>query len=107
MAQTTEERFAALVSMGVTAGRSLQQALFSLEPAHQRAAKELAAFLLGIFRSLETLDAGVLDAWRARCSAALGRDVLELCRRTGEPAFMEPAFLAFLTASEEPQPPPH
>ena len=91
--------------MGVTAGRSLQRALCSLDPAHQHAAKELAAFLLGLFRSLETLDAGVLAAWRARCSGALGRDILELCRRTGEPSFMEPDFLAFLETSEEPLPP--
>jgi hypothetical protein len=104
--RATEERFAALVSMGLTAARSLERALFSLDPEHQRAAKELATFLLGIVRTLEVLEPGVLEVWRARVSAALGRDVLELCRRTGEPAFMEPDFLAFLTASEEPHPPP-
>jgi hypothetical protein len=107
MTRTTEQRFGDLVSMGVTAGQSLQRALFSLDPAHQHAAKELAAFLLGIFRSLETLDAGVLAAWRARCSETLGRDVLELCRRTGEPAFMDREFLTFLQTSDEPDLPPN
>jgi hypothetical protein len=106
MERAAEERFAALVSMGVTAARSLERALFSLAPGHQRAAKELAAFLLGIVRTLETLDPAVLEAWRARCATAVGRDVLELCRQTGEPAFMEPDFLRFLEQSEEPHPPP-
>jgi hypothetical protein len=99
------EHFDALVSLTVTAGRSLQRSLFSLDPDHQRATKELAAFLLGIFRSLEALDARMLTAWQERCAAELGLDVLELCRRTGEPAFMEAGFLAFLGVSEEPRPP--
>lgn len=101
-----EDRFAGLVMMSVTAARSLERAMLSLDPAHQRASKELAAFLLGVFRTLEHLDAGSLQAWRAAVGAALGRDVLELCRSTGEPAFLGEGFLAFLRAGKDSLTPP-
>lgn len=82
--------------MSVTAARSLEAALYSLEPDHKQAAKELATFLLGVLRTLELLDPEAAVNWRDQVDVDLGRDVLALCRQTGEPQFMDAEFLTFL-----------
>jgi hypothetical protein len=96
----TAQQLDAIVTMSVTAARSLELALYSLEPEHQLAAKQLATFLLGVLRTLEHIDSSAAIAWRDRVDVEIGRDVIRLCRQTGEPAFMDSEFLSFLRARD-------
>ena len=85
---------AAIVRFSLTAARTVRIANNSLDPLMMRGAKELAAFLLGVARTLEAIDPVERAAWQSAIDGALGTSLTDLQRATGEPTFMDRGFLS-------------
>jgi hypothetical protein len=81
------------VRFSLTAARTVRIANHSLDPLMARGAKELAAFLLGIARTLEAIDPVERAAWQHALDKTLGTSVVDLQRATGDPTFMDRTFL--------------
>ena len=94
MTPLTDEQRAAIVRFTLTAARTVRIANHSLDPLMMRGAKELAAFLLGVARTLDAIDPVERAAWQQAIDGALGTSVVDLQRATGDPTFMDRSFLS-------------
>jgi hypothetical protein len=92
----TEDQLRAAVRLTTVAARAIEVAQRSLDPAILAAGKELAAFVLGIVRTLEATSPQAVEGWRLLTEEELERPIFPLLKSTGNPSFLDPAFLVFL-----------